>query len=105
MSNEETIETTAEDGSTTETPVESTASIPTSISIQDVNVMATIIEATSQRGAIKAGEMQVVGTLYSKIIAFLSESGFERRKTEAAGTAEDAPAEAPAEEDNSGDTK
>jgi hypothetical protein len=34
--------------------------------------MANIIQVTSERGAIKAGEMQAVGALYSKLVAFVN---------------------------------
>ena len=53
-----------------------------------MKLMANIIEVVSNRGAIKAGEMQQVGELYNKFMEFLVANG-----------AVDVPnAEAPAEE-------
>ena len=55
-----------------ETTVESN---PTNLNVNDLNTMATVIEAVSQRGAVRAGEMQVVGALYTKLHAFLVANG------------------------------
>lgn len=46
-----------------------------SLSLQDLIVVAQIIQLTSQRGAFKAEELQNVGTLYNKLIAFLQSVG------------------------------
>jgi len=45
------------------------------LNVNDLNTMATVIEAVSQRGAVRAGEMQVVGALYTKLHAFLVANG------------------------------
>lgn len=42
------------------------------LGLADLALMANIIQVTSERGAIKANEMQVVGTLYSKLVAFVN---------------------------------
>ena len=55
-----------------ETTVESN---PTNLNVNDLNTMATVIEAVSQRGAVRASEMQVVGALYIKLHAFLVANG------------------------------
>jgi hypothetical protein len=55
-----------------ETTVESN---PNNLNVNDLNTMASVIEAVSQRGAVRAGEMQVVGTLYTKLHAFLVANG------------------------------
>ena len=55
-----------------ETTVESN---PNNLNVNDLNTMASVIEAVSQRGAVRAGEMQVVGALYTKLHAFLVANG------------------------------
>ena len=65
----DTAETTATEDST---PVASQA--PT-LTIQDLILVAQIIQLTSQRGAYKADELANVGTLYNKLIAFLDSVG------------------------------
>jgi len=42
------------------------------LGLADLALMANIIQVTSERGAIKAGEMQAVGALYSKLVAFVN---------------------------------
>jgi hypothetical protein len=43
-----------------------------SLGLGDLALMANIIQVTSERGAIKANEMQAVGALYSKLVAFVN---------------------------------
>lgn len=45
---------------------------PIVIGLSDLVLMANIIQVTSERGAIKANEMQSVGALYSKLVAFVN---------------------------------
>lgn len=45
------------------------------ITLQDLVFVAQIIQLTSQRGAFKAEELEGVGTLYNKLIAFLQSTG------------------------------
>lgn len=45
------------------------------ISIQDLVLMAQIIQLTSTRGGFRAEELETVGALYSKLVAFLEASG------------------------------
>ena len=45
------------------------------LNVNDLNTMATVIEAVSQSGAVRASEMQVVGALYTKLHAFLVANG------------------------------
>lgn len=56
------------------TPVASQQSAP-SLTLQDLILVAQIIQLTSQRGVYKAEELQNVGTLYNKLIAFLDSVG------------------------------
>jgi hypothetical protein len=44
----------------------------TDLTVQDLNVIKSIIDVASQRGAFKANEMQAVGTTYNKLEAFLN---------------------------------
>lgn len=45
------------------------------LSIQDLILVAQIIQICSARGAFKADEMASVGSLYEKLIAFLRSTG------------------------------
>ena len=42
------------------------------LGLNDLALMANIIQVTSERGAIKANEMQAVGGLYEKLVAFVT---------------------------------
>jgi len=42
------------------------------LTVQDLNVIKTIIDVASQRGAFKANEMAMVGTVYNKLEGFLT---------------------------------
>lgn len=46
-----------------------------SLTLQDLILVAQIIQLTSQRGAYRAEELQNVGALYNKLIAFLESVG------------------------------
>jgi hypothetical protein len=48
---------------------------PPSLTLQDLILVAQIIQLTSSRGAFKAEELQNVGVLYNKLIAFLDSVG------------------------------
>lgn len=41
------------------------------LGLTDLALMANIIQVTSQRGAIKAEEMETVGALYKKLAVFV----------------------------------
>ncbi len=45
------------------------------LSLQDLLVVVQTIQVVSQRGAIRADEMEVVGGVYTRLIAFLQASG------------------------------
>lgn len=55
-------------------PAEQAQQAP-SLTLQDLILVAQVIQLTSQRGAFKAEEMQNVGALYNKLIAFLQSTG------------------------------
>ena len=45
------------------------------LGVADLNLMANVLEAVAQRGAIRANEMQSVGVLYNRLIGFLVANG------------------------------
>ena len=57
---------------------------PPSLSLQDLILVAQIIQLTSARGAFKAEELQNVGVLYNKLIAFLDSVGAITKQEETA---------------------
>ena len=46
-----------------------------SLTLQDLVLVAQIIQLTSQRGAFKAEELADVGNLYNKLVVFLQSTG------------------------------
>ena len=46
-----------------------------SLTLQDLVLVAQIIQLTSTRGTVRAEEMEQVGGLYNKLIAFLQSTG------------------------------
>lgn len=52
-----------------------TAEAAPSLTLQDLILVAQVIQLTSQRGAYRAEELQNVGALYNKLIAFLDSVG------------------------------
>lgn len=88
MSEENTsVEETAAPEDTVEAP---------QLGVADLKLAASIIEIVSNRGAIRAGEMEAVGTLYNKLMAFLIANG----AVEVPGAPE---VEAPVEEEETND--
>jgi len=57
---------------------------PPSLALQDLILVAQIIQLTSARGAFKAEELQNVGVLYNKLIAFLDSVGAITKQEETA---------------------
>ena len=55
-----------------EQPVEQPAP---SLTLQDLVLVAQIIQLTTQRGAFKAEELADVGGLYNKLVTFLQSTG------------------------------
>lgn len=45
------------------------------LTLQDLILVSQIIQLTSSRGAFHAEELQAVGTLYNKLMAFLQQTG------------------------------
>ena len=46
-----------------------------SLTLQDLVLVAQIIQISSQRGAFRAEELSDIGNLYTKLIAFLQATG------------------------------
>ena len=44
---------------------------PISLTLQDLRVLAGSVELGAQRGAFRAGEMEVIGNTYNKLAMFL----------------------------------
>jgi len=61
--------------------------LPPNLTLQDLILVAQIIQLTTQRGAFRAEELQNIGALYNKLIAFLESAG-AITKTPAATTEE-----------------
>lgn len=57
------------------------------LGLADLVLVANIIQVTSERGAIKANEMQAVGALYSKIVAFVNANAPKPVEADTADTA------------------
>jgi len=58
-----------------EAPAQAPQQPAAQITLQDLVVVAQIIQLTTQRGAFKAEELADVGNLYNKLIAFLQSTG------------------------------
>lgn len=48
---------------------------PAGLSLTDLITVTQIIQLSSQRGAFRAEEMEQVGALYTKLVAFLQSTG------------------------------
>lgn len=48
---------------------------PIGLSIQDLISITQLIQITTQRAAFRADELEQVGALYNKLIAFLQQTG------------------------------
>ena len=46
-----------------------------SLTVNDLVVLAQVVQASASRGAIEASEMTTVGAVYTKLVAFLEASG------------------------------
>ena len=56
-------------------PQQTEQSTAPNLTVQDLITVAQIIQVSSQRGAFRAEELQNVGGLYNKLIAFLESVG------------------------------
>jgi hypothetical protein len=60
---------------TTEQTTEQAQSEPIQLKLADLLLSAQVIQLATQRGAIKAEEMEQVGGLYNRLVTFLQVSG------------------------------
>ena len=76
---------------THDAPADASTEAPTTpqLGVNDLKLMANIIEVVSNRGAIKANEMAAVGNLYNNLMNFLIANGAVQAPE--AQVAEDAP--------------
>jgi hypothetical protein len=58
-----------------EQPVQQAQQPAPSLTLQDLVLVAQIIQLTSSRGAFKAEELADVGGLYNKLVTFLQSTG------------------------------
>jgi len=56
-------------------PAETQAPAAPQLGVNDLKLMANIIEVVSNRGAVKANEMAAVGNLYNNLMNFLIANG------------------------------
>jgi hypothetical protein len=55
---------------------------PTTITLQDLTVVVSIIDVCSERGAFKGNELMVVGQIREKIAAFVKQNQPQEEKKE-----------------------
>ena len=91
IKNEEVVE--APEGA--DVNLEGDSDAPESIGLQDLQVLAQIVDLASQRGAFRGNELTQVGAVFDKLTVFLQYVA--DKQAEAAEGEAEAPAEAPAE--------
>ena len=70
-----TDETQVETSETEAEAEQAEAPATPNLEINDLVLVANVIQAVAQRGAIRANEMATVGNLYNKLMAFLTANG------------------------------
>lgn len=83
-------EAVAEQPEVTETPE---GMAPESISLNDLQVLANIVDLASQRGAFRGNELSQVGTVFDKLTGFLQQVA-ATQAAESESADEEAPKEA-----------
>ena len=83
-------EAVAEQPEVTETPE---GMAPESISLNDLQVLANIVDLASQRGAFRGNELSQVGTVFDKLTGFLQQVA-AAQAAESESASEEAPEEA-----------
>ena len=78
------------------TETEAPAQEDTSISLNDLQVLANIVDLATQRGAFRGNELSQVGAVFDKLSAFLAQVA--AAQAEQAGAGEEAPAQEGTEE-------
>jgi hypothetical protein len=86
-----------EEVATAETEAPAEGSVPESIGLQDLQLLAQIVDLASQRGAFRGNEMTQVGTVFDKLTVFLNFVADQNAANEEAEADSEAEAPAPAE--------
>ena len=92
-----------EDVAPAEAPADAEAEgnpVPESIGLQDLQLLANIVDLASQRGAFRGNELSQVGNVFDKLSAFLNYVNEQNAKAEEdanANAEEEAPAPAEGE--------
>lgn len=68
-----------------EAPAATTAE-PVQLTVNDLQVLARIVDLASRRGAFQAAELKQVGEAYEKLASFLAFVESSQKKEEPAGT-------------------
>jgi len=78
---------------TTETQNTEASEAP-SLALSDLVLLLNLVRVTAERGAIKADEMNAVGTVYEKLFKFLQASGaLSQAQSQDTPAVEETPAE------------
>ena len=94
---EATAETVAPETTVDTTVNTDETQVPDSIGLADLQILAQIVDLSTQRGAFRGNELTQVGAVYDKLTTFLNYVAEANAKKEAEQGAE-ATAETPAEE-------
>ena len=78
-----------------EVPAEEGQQVPESIGLNDLQLLAQIVDLATQRGAFRGNELSQVGGVYDKLNNFLGYVAEQQAQAQEADG--EAPAEAPAE--------
>ena len=78
-----------------EVPAEEGQQVPESIGLNDLQLLAQIVDLATQRGAFRGNELSQVGGVYDKLSNFLGYVAAQQAQAQEADG--EAPAEAPAE--------
>ncbi len=80
-----------------EIPAEEGQQVPESIGLQDLQLLAQIVDLATQRGAFRGNELTQVGGVYDKLSNFLGFVAEQQAQAQDEEAEAEAPAEAPAE--------
>lgn len=69
----------------TDTTQEPVAAAP-NLTLQDLTLVVQLLQVGAQRGAWKAEELSTVGTLYDKLVVFLTAAGIIQPKVDTENT-------------------
>lgn len=78
---------------TTQAPEEATAEQGPGLSLQDISAAVQIIDAATQRGAIRGEELVPVGTVRDRFVAFLKHAQEQGQDVQVPGDTPEAEAE------------